>query len=711
MSKLVRDVMHSQRINRLATILILLALVLASPMSARATAYDAAVTLTTTVEVADLSKDEIWLAGLVTQPDEAGSVAFGLRWRKETTSWFPTWSLELTSEKNLLPGGASTLELARTAPVPGAYDVTISYSAALNALSVRVHNSSRNQLVYAGGFEVAPHDGALYALTGTTTPYYTPAGATWAPGVLLTSGAFIALSQFDDVNEDARIRLATPGPLPPGEFRFYLESSGERQLLASVRPEGEENWVFVPLAELPIGPSTIRAEYIDNDVVVLSDARTITIGRVDFWIPPLLIDRDAGVVRVELEARSPGSVEGVIDVTIAASVYELVWDSARRDFSEVPYVEDVPLFAGELDLGAGTERIAFDLPIPDRQGNWRLELAANVAPVVPHTLGPDNRLFSTHRPATIEPGETYTFVVFPDTQLFAQREPHIFTRMTDWVTANADEINIVAVLHMGDITNNNAPTEWENAFSSMSLLHGVVPYVLTVGNHDMTLGGGGVDRRGLSRINTYFPVELVQRYTNLAGTMTPGRLENHYSLFSLPDADYLVISLEFGPPDEAIDWANRVADQYPDHRLIFITHAYLTRNGGQGTSAATYPLAENPETTVNTAPQIWNKLLRSRANSFMVLSGHTSPDVPVIPYRVGTTTGGRPVFELLFDYQNQPNGGDGWLGILAFHPDNTMEGWVYSPYLGKYSDAVAANGYTAHIIADLATGSVRRLSD
>ena len=105
------------------------------------------------------------------------------------------------------------------------------------------------------------------------------------------------------------------------------------------------------------------------------------------------------------------------------------------------------------------------------------------------------------------------------------------------------------------------------------------PYVLAIGNHDMTQGGGQVAERGLTRINQYFSVDAARRYSNLAGTMTEGSLENHYSLFSVAGDEYVVISLEFRPPNEALEWANQVADQYPDRRLILITHSYLSRNG------------------------------------------------------------------------------------------------------------------------------------
>ena len=42
---------------------------------------------------------------------------------------------------------------------------------------------------------------------------------------------------------------------------------------------------------------------------------------------------------------------------------------------------------------------------------------------------------------------------------------------------------------------------------------------------------------------------------------------------------FLVLTLEFKPRDEALAWANRVAGQHADHRIIVVTHGYLTKDG------------------------------------------------------------------------------------------------------------------------------------
>src|SRR5690606_19408301 len=127
------------------------------------------------------------------------------------------------------------------------------------------------------------------------------------------------------------------------------------------------------------------------------------------------------------------------------------------------------------------------------------------------------------------------------------------------------------------------------------------------------------------------------------------------------------------------------------------------------TSPLGYAIAQNPETTVNAAPEMWNRFMRLHANAFMVISGHTSPDVPTVPYRVALGTARRPVFELLFDFQNQENGGNGWFGLLPFMPDDTVHVRLYSPYLDEWGRYRDPNGFTSELVIDLTTGLVRQV--
>ena len=47
----------------------------------------------------------------------------------------------------------------------------------------------------------------------------------------------------------------------------------------------------------------------------------------------------------------------------------------------------------------------------------------------------------------------------------------------------------------------------------------------------------------------------------------------------------------------------------------------------------------------------------------------------------------------MFDWQDEPNGGSGWLGLITFRPDGAIDISVYSPYLDEWADARDDNGY------------------
>jgi len=55
----------------------------------------------------------------------------------------------------------------------------------------------------------------------------------------------------------------------------------------------------------------------------------------------------------------------------------------------------------------------------------------------------------------------FTFVVLPDTQNYSSNFPDIFIKQTEWIRDNKDKLNIVAVFHLGDVTNGNSAPEWK----------------------------------------------------------------------------------------------------------------------------------------------------------------------------------------------------------------------------------------------------------
>lgn len=286
-------------------------------------------------------------------------------------------------------------------------------------------------------------------------------------------------------------------------------------------------------------------------------------------------------------------------------------------------------------------------------------------------LGEPSLLESLRSPEALVPsGHAFRIVLMPDTQYYTFPEnEHIFLAQTAWIAANADELAIELVIHLGDITEHNNRDQWGIASHAMATLDGVVPYSVLPGNHDGILEDGIV---GTAMFNDYFPFE---RLTGLDGGHMGETSDNNYLLLSASGQDLLILSLAYGVPDEAIQWAHTVLAAHPMHQVIVATHAYLDRDGthldSSDPSGARHPRWNDGEA-------IWNKLIRRHPNIFLVVCGHIYGGA--LNARRGDA--GNLVYEMLADYQGEANGGNGWLRILTFDPAQAMIGVrTYSPTL------------------------------
>ena len=135
----------------------------------------------------------------------------------------------------------------------------------------------------------------------------------------------------------------------------------------------------------------------------------------------------------------------------------------------------------------------------------------------------------------------------------------------------------------------------------------------------------------------------------------------------------MVLSLEFAPDDAMLAWAAQVVDAHPEHHVIVATH-YYTRPEGRG-KGGTYGLDGHG------GEELWNNFIRKHGNIFMVVCGH----VLGVAHQTSTNDAGKPVHEILCDYQGEANGGDGWLQTLRFVPsEGKIEVEAYSPLLEEH---------------------------
>ena len=277
------------------------------------------------------------------------------------------------------------------------------------------------------------------------------------------------------------------------------------------------------------------------------------------------------------------------------------------------------------------------------------------------------------------PREAFCIVALPDTQLYAASHPEIFLSQTEWIKENRDSLNIAFVVHEGDITNDNSEAQWRNADRAMRVLDGVVPYCLAVGNHDMKIGG---ETRETELFNKFFPVSRFEEAPWYKGHFEEDN-DNSYCFFTACGLEFLVVALEFGPTDEMLAWANRIIAEHKDRRVIVVTHSYMYSDDtrvGDGDSWNPHGYS----TTANDGEEMWEKLVKKHENIFLVLSGHILNDG--LGKLTSTGEHGNRVHQVLANYQMKENGGNGWLRIMRFVPDESkIYVTTYSPYLKQYA--------------------------
>jgi predicted phosphodiesterase len=282
---------------------------------------------------------------------------------------------------------------------------------------------------------------------------------------------------------------------------------------------------------------------------------------------------------------------------------------------------------------------------------------------------------------------SFTVVVLPDTQNYSERYPETFLAQTSWIVEHRQDRNVACVLHLGDITNNNVPAEWDNAVKAMRALDGKVPYFLVPGNHDYSAGGICQDRTTL--LNDYFSVGQFQGPT-FGGVYDkePQRLENSFHLFTAEGRDFLVLALEFGPRRDVVRWANQVVAKHKDRAAILITHAYMyfddTRydwkkyGDQQSWNPHGYAIAKATGDDVSDGEELWNTLVSRHENFVLTFNGHVLRDG--LGRLTTATPAGRDVHQLLVNFQMKPKGGDGWLRLVEFRADGrTAQVYDYSP--------------------------------
>lgn len=283
-------------------------------------------------------------------------------------------------------------------------------------------------------------------------------------------------------------------------------------------------------------------------------------------------------------------------------------------------------------------------------------------------------------------------VLLPDTQTYAEKYPEVLDSQINWVGRNAKEIAFV--MQQGDLTQNNNDKEWKVIRDAFSRLNGKVPYVLAAGNHDMgSADGKFADVRNSTLFNTYFPYSQMSSLPGFGGAAEEGKMDNAYYVFRTGKINWLVITLEFGPRNSIVNWANDIIAKHRGHSVIINTHSYMysdsTRQGpGDSWRPQAYGVGKDRgDSTVNDGEQLWEKLVKKHPNTRFVFSGHVlNSGVGIL---VSINDAGYFVYQMLANYQEgvkgSVKGGNGWLRIIDMNfKKKTITVSTYSPYINEY---------------------------
>jgi len=170
------------------------------------------------------------------------------------------------------------------------------------------------------------------------------------------------------------------------------------------------------------------------------------------------------------------------------------------------------------------------------------------------------------------------------------------------------------------------------ANAAMSILDGVVPYGVLPGNHDQPT----------EYYNDYFGYERYQDEPWYGGHYGDNN-DNNYQLFSALGMDFIVLHLQFNPPDEVLTWADEVLRSHSDRRAILNSHWILNDTGER----------------CEYGDRIYNAL-KGNENLFLMLCGHVGWAEENEAHRVDIVND-NPIYQLLADYQNRSRYGFGWL--------------------------------------------------
>ncbi len=113
--------------------------------------------------------------------------------------------------------------------------------------------------------------------------------------------------------------------------------------------------------------------------------------------------------------------------------------------------------------------------------------------------------------------------------------------------------------------------------------------------------------------------------------------------------DFILINLQYNPTTAQLDWADALLKANPGRRGIVAQHNILNTDNSWNSQTSFNALKDNP-------------------NLFLMLCGHMHTPTDGAAYRAELGDDGHTIHIMMADYQDYPNGGNGYMRILRFSP-------------------------------------------
>ncbi|WP_084106290.1 metallophosphoesterase [Demequina sp. NBRC 110056] len=460
-----------------------------------------------------------------------------------------------------------------------------------------------------------------------------------------------------------------------------ISATGEEGSLHATATDVEGDAVEVTFARgraLALGAEVTVSSGTTPDAAAVDrpEARAASTAEFEALAAPgsgvVAVEADGGLPYQLVEARVPAGSEAASvrlrwdgTANAGARVTLRVLDAAGQAWVEADSVvtpagdgqQDVAL-DGVVSVGDHARDGVVTALVQHSDGYAGADLTTRESAVAPHH--PDDT-----------PRDQYDFTIAweSDTQYYNARAD-IFDRQLsihDFLLERREALNLQYMVHTGDIVDLSADeAQWLRAEEAYAPLDEAdLPYGVLAGNHDVDQQTN--DYTDFSR---WFGDQRFAHRPWFGGSHEDNR--GHYDLVTAGGVDLMFVYMGWGAADEQIAWLNEVLARHPERVAVLALHEYMLTTGGLGI-----------------IPQrIHDEVVATNPNVRMVMSGHYHDAFTRLDRfdDDGDGTPDRAVTSMLFDYQDLPNGGEGYLRLLHFDNDGQrILVRTYSDHLEDYS--------------------------